>query len=81
MSQIIEAWFDGVVLRPTEPLELEPNTRVRLTIEAAPPPVSASASFLRTARSLQLDGPADWSANVDAYLYGHGAPEHDNGVP
>lgn len=26
-------------------------------------------SFLRTARSLQLEGPADWSANLDHYLY------------
>ncbi|MEA5554098.1 peptidoglycan-binding domain-containing protein [Anabaena cylindrica UHCC 0172] len=27
-------------------------------------------SFLQTASSLQLDGPADWSVNIDYYLYG-----------
>ncbi|PZO12024.1 MAG: hypothetical protein DCF25_18385 [Leptolyngbya foveolarum] len=27
-------------------------------------------AFLRTALSFRLEGPADWSANVDHYLYG-----------
>ncbi|MGH9397211.1 MAG: antitoxin family protein, partial [Terriglobia bacterium] len=35
MTKIIEALFDGVALRPDEPLELPPNTRVRLTIESS----------------------------------------------
>jgi len=34
MSKTLEAIFDGEVLRPDEPLKLEPNTRVRLTIES-----------------------------------------------
>ena len=70
MSQTLEATFDGEVLRPDEPIELEPNTRVRITIE----PVGDNAeekteSFLRTARSLNLEGPSDWSARLDDYLY------------
>lgn len=30
-----------------------------------------SESFLRVARSLNLDGPPDWSSRLDDYLYGH----------
>jgi hypothetical protein len=69
MTKTIEAVFDGKTLRPDGPLDLAPNTRVRLTIEA-PSPSRAPMSFLRTARSLRLDGPADWSVNLEKYLYG-----------
>jgi len=71
MTKTIEAVFDGNTLRPDEPLELAPNTRVRLTIEL-PSSTETPPSFLRTARSLELDGPADWSANLEEYLYGKG---------
>ena len=70
MVQIIEALFDGTVLRPDKPLSLEANTRVRVTVETLPVVEQRPRSFLRTARSLQLEGPADWSANLDHYLYG-----------
>jgi hypothetical protein len=72
MTKSIEAIFDGVTLRPDEPLELPPNTRVRLTIESLPAPGEAG-SFLHTARTLGLTGPADWSANLETYLYGYKA--------
>lgn len=70
MVQTIEAVFDGAALRPVEPLQMEANTRVRVTVETLPAEASRPRSFLRTARSLQLEGPADWSANLDTYLYG-----------
>jgi hypothetical protein len=69
MTKSIEAIFDGVTLRPDEPLELPPNTRVRLTIESLPTRGEAG-SFLRTARTLGLAGPPDWSSNLETYLYG-----------
>jgi hypothetical protein len=72
MPQTVEAVYDGAVLRPETALGLEPNTRVRLTVEVLPPPEAAQPSFLRTARSLDLQGPPDWSANLDNYLYGDG---------
>ncbi|MBC7931452.1 MAG: antitoxin family protein [Rubrivivax sp.] len=75
MSKTLEAVFDGEVLRPDEPIELEPNTRVRITIEAAGQPRAKSKSFLQTARSLNLQGPPDWSARLDDYLYGGESPE------
>jgi predicted DNA-binding antitoxin AbrB/MazE fold protein len=77
MSKTLEAVFDGEVLRPDEPLELEPNTRVRLTIEPTEPPREKSKSFIRTARSLDLQGPPDWSSRLDDYLYGDEPPSHE----
>ena len=70
MATTIEARFDGRVFHPTEPLDLPANTVVRLIIEPLP---DEPASFLRTARSLRLEGPADWASNLDSYLYGEGA--------
>ena len=72
MTQTVVAVYDGAMLRPETALGLEPNTRVRLTVEVLPPAAEAPPSFLRTARSLGLRGPADWSANLDSYLYGDG---------
>ncbi len=69
MTKTIEAVFDGAALLPDEPLELPPNTRVRVTIESLPTS-GEPGLFLRTARGLALDGPRDWSANLEAYLYG-----------
>ncbi len=72
MTKIIEALFDGVALRPDEPLELPPNTRVRLTIESSTS-AGTPGSFLRTAGALRLSGPRDWSTNLETYLYGQKA--------
>lgn len=70
MSQTLDAIFDGNVFRPDGPIQLEPNTRVRLTIEPALTSAPESESFLRVARSLNLEGPPDWSTRLDEYLYG-----------
>jgi hypothetical protein len=72
MTKSVEAVFDGVTLHPDEPLGLPPNTRVRLTIESLRT-VEAEGSFLRTARTLGLSGPRDWSSNLETYLYGENA--------
>jgi predicted DNA-binding antitoxin AbrB/MazE fold protein len=69
MSQTLEAMFDGEVLRPDEPIDLEPNTRVRITIEPAEETENKSKSFLDTALALKLEGPSDWSEKFDDYLY------------
>ena len=75
MSKTLEAVFDGEVLRPDEPIELEPNTRVRVIIETAGQPRAKSKSFLQTARSLNLQGPPDWSVRLDDHLYGDESSE------
>jgi predicted DNA-binding antitoxin AbrB/MazE fold protein len=70
MTKTLEATYDGEVLRPDEPLELEPNTRVQITIESQDIRPSNGGSFLKIARSLNLDGPSDWSERLEEYLYG-----------
>lgn len=68
MTKTLGAVFDGRALLPEEPLDLQPNTRVRITIETETAPVSKPRSFLRTARSLNLEGPSDWSERIEDYL-------------
>lgn len=67
MSETLYATFDGQVLRPERPISLEPNTRVRLTIESAEAGEPRGNSFLETARGLELEGPADWSERLEEY--------------
>ena len=64
MGQTLEATFDGNVFRPDGPVELKPNTRVRITIEPAETSEHKPESFLRVARSLKLQGPPDWSSRL-----------------
>lgn len=69
MTTVLNTACDGAALHPDEPLELEPNTLVRITIETTKPLVKKKRSFLRTAQSLNLQGPPDWSARFEDYLY------------
>jgi hypothetical protein len=75
MTRTLQATFDGQVLRPDEALELEPDTRVQITIRTLNKGTSTGSSFLKTARKLKLDGPSDWSSRLEDYLYG--APAND----
>ena len=69
MGKTMYATFDGQVLRPDGSIELKPNTRVKITIETEEETKTTRNSFLKTARSLQLEGPHDWSERLDEYLY------------
>ena len=69
MSSIIEATFDGKAFHPNKPVRLRPNTHVKIIVEMeGTPDEDNQNSFLRTARSLKIDGPVDWSENIDHYL-------------
>ena len=73
MTWKIKATFDGTIFRPDEPVTIPPDTRVVLIVEPEPPPKldsEQSVSFFDIALSLSIDGPSDWSARVDHYLYG-----------
>ena len=70
MLKTLDAIFDGEVLRLEEPIALERNIRVRVTIETLENPPIRARSFFETARSLHLEGPSDWSARFEDYLYG-----------
>ena len=75
MTKTLEATFDGAVFRPDGPVELQPDTRVEITVTVKSPPEQKAKSFLQVARLLQLTGPADWSERVDEYLYGGAKPD------
>lgn len=73
MSRTVTVVFDEGVLRPDTPLDLEPNGRYRITIE----PVEGEESLgvgdaWDVLESLvgTVQGPIDWSAEHDHYLYG-----------
>jgi len=72
MNPTLEAIYDGKAFLPVEPLLLKPDTRVRISVvitESERPP-----SFLKVARSLELEGPEDWSEKLDEYLCGGRRP-------
>ena len=77
MLKTLHATFDGKVLRPEEPVDLEPDTYLLLTIEIIRPAKAKTGSFLQTARSLRLKGPADWSSHIEDYLYGNESETDD----
>jgi hypothetical protein len=55
MTITLEAIYDGEVLRP-------------ITFEATGAKEKETRSFLQTARSLDLEGPPDWSEKFEALL-------------
>jgi predicted DNA-binding antitoxin AbrB/MazE fold protein len=75
IGKTIEAVSDGTMLHLREPLELQKGTRVRVTLEAIEE--EKPRSFLQTAKNLQLQGPADWSTNLQHYLYNEEVQSHD----
>jgi predicted DNA-binding antitoxin AbrB/MazE fold protein len=88
MEKTIDATYDGEVFRPDEPIDLASNTKVTLTVNEKPKkerlelvempkkPGGKPYAFLEYSRSLNLDGPSDFSTNLDDYLY-HGKPLPD----
>ncbi|HXG84443.1 MAG TPA: antitoxin AF2212-like protein [Pyrinomonadaceae bacterium] len=71
MTLTLEATFDGEVFRPDEPVDLEPNTRVKLNLVVKKKKKTDKPySFLDYALSIDLDAPPDYASNIDEYLYG-----------
>jgi hypothetical protein len=80
MTRTVHARFDGEAFYPEEPVPIAPNTTVLLTVETEDLPLERGEdsvpikgepySFLKFAMSLNLEGPEDWSENLDDYLYG-----------
>ncbi|MEZ4659006.1 MAG: hypothetical protein R2911_15690 [Caldilineaceae bacterium] len=67
MVVTVDAVFDGRVFLPVQPIRLPANTRVQIAVttdERSP------ISFLDVAEALALEGPPDWSLQLDEYLYG-----------
>ena len=76
-----DAHFDGENLRPEAPIALPQNVRLRVTVVAESPdepstlevqPQSEGRGLFSDLvdENLLIDGPADWSLELDHYLYG-----------
>ncbi len=80
MAKTLRAVFDGKVLRPEEPVNLEPNTRyvVRVEPEAEPSRARAVSAYpLTEILALATDmGLEDLSSH---HRRAHGGPEDGNG--
>jgi predicted DNA-binding antitoxin AbrB/MazE fold protein len=70
MSKVVTVVFDGQVLRPNAPLDLEPGKRYVITIEAEPAIATGDAWDALEALAGTVEAPSDWSIEHDHYLYG-----------
>lgn len=81
MGKTLRAVFDGKVLRPEEPADLEPNTRYVVTVEPEVEPSQASAVAaypLTEILALATDmGVEDLASHHRRYA--HGGPDDGNG--
>jgi hypothetical protein len=67
----VNAIYDGkgtIILK--EQIPIAPNTAIKVQILEETTRENDNKSFLKTAASLNLDGPSDWSDNFENYLYG-----------
>ena len=68
MARTLHVTFDGKVLRPEEPVDLKLNTRYIVTIEYEEEKSDLWNTLVKLAGT--VEGPEDWSAEHDHYLYG-----------
>ncbi|QSJ16481.1 hypothetical protein JYQ62_32975 [Nostoc sp. UHCC 0702] len=77
MNETLTVIFDGQVLRPDTPLNLEPNKRYIITIQSTVEPViEANAWDVLEEMTGTIEAPKDWSVEHDHYLYG--TPKHQD---
>lgn len=89
MEKIVDATYDGEVVRLDEPIDVAPNTKVRVMIDepnradefklvyAKKKPQGEQSSFLKFAGVIESGLPSDYSENLDDYLY-RGKPLPDD---
>ncbi|MEM7353380.1 MAG: hypothetical protein AAF657_21470 [Acidobacteriota bacterium] len=72
MTKTIQAFFDGEILRPTTPLDLEPDTNYQISIELPAVQVDRENDAWDELESLagSIDAPSDWAKEHNHYLYG-----------
>ncbi|MEO6811977.1 MAG: antitoxin family protein [Isosphaeraceae bacterium] len=71
MNKTLTVIFDGEVFRPREPVNLTPNSQCVIVIQSvAAPTKSANAWDVLDKYTGSIEGPGDWSAEHDHYLYG-----------
>ena len=72
-SKTLSVVFDGEVFRLAEPVDLAPNTScvIKIMSQASSPPRPVEDAWdILESMTGTLDGPEDWSAEHDHYLYG-----------
>jgi len=69
MSVTVTGTYDGTVIRLDAPVDIDPDTRVRVTVEPVVP-MTPARSFLKAALENQVSGPTDWATNIERYLHG-----------
>ena len=70
MNVTVTGIYDGTSIRLDDKVDLEANTPVRVTLEPLPSTTGPWRSFLETARTLTVSGPADWATNIEKYFHG-----------
>lgn len=77
MTKTIRAQVVGQALKLDEPIDLPDGTRVEVAVSTLNPEIPATSgeaqgtlSFLDVLSNANAHGPADWSTNLDHYLYG-----------
>jgi hypothetical protein len=70
VSKRLRVIFDGEVLRPEEPVDLEPSAHYVVTIER--PETFGDQTLWEVLSNLtgSVEGPKDWAEQHDHYLYG-----------
>jgi len=69
-TKTLHVIFDGKVLRPEEPVDLEPDVCYLVTIERKEETGKQSLWDTLNKFSGKVEGPEDWSKEHDHYLYG-----------
>jgi len=71
MTKTLTAVFDGEVLRPEGPIDLTPNARYLVTVEQEVSTTEGESAWDILAQLTgTVEGPTDWAAEHDHYLYG-----------
>jgi len=79
MTKTVTATYDGYVLRPDSPVDLEPNVRYVIIIQSAfPTTADGDAWDALEALTGAIDAPRDWASEHDHYLYG--SPKRESGA-
>lgn len=74
MAEVLKtltALFDGEVLRPEHPVDLKPNARYVVTVEREVDGAEGQSAWDVLEKLVgSVEGPRDWAAEHDHYLYG-----------
>lgn len=75
------AHFDGTNICPDEPISLPENVTLRITVDSAAASPAGTNGPLDLFERLEaesglIDGPTDWAAEHDHYLFGAAKKSH-----